>query len=109
MDLLTLLFVWTAVCATVFLILAHFFIYVQTTKIQTIDSTTQTKSCKFISTHTSPDINETCTIGLQFPEKRCETIDVGCDASSTRYGSLATEQIETFREAQTHIQELIND
>ena len=109
MDPLTLLFISTAVCATVFLVLAHFFIYITTTKVQTIDSTTQTRSQKCISTYTSPHVNETQTIGLQFPEKPCETIETGCDASSTCYGSIATEQIEIFRESQTHLEDLIND
>ena len=109
MDLLTLLFVSTVVCATVFLVLAHFFIYVTTTKVQTIDSTTQTRSRKCVSTYTSPYVIENHTIGLQFPEKPCETIETGCDASSMHYGSIATEQIEIFRESQTQLQDLIND
>ena len=108
MDPLLLFFVSTAVCATSVLVIAHFFIYIKNNKTKVIDNTTQMQTSTCISTQTSTHANHTHTKGLQFPDNKYKTVDKGCDASSTYYGSTATEQIEIFRKLETNLQDFIN-
>ena len=107
MDPLLLFFVSTAVCATLVLVIAHFFIYIKNNKTTVIDNTTQTQLSTCTSTQTSTHASYTHTKGLQVPDKKYKTVNKGCDASSTCYGSTATEQIKIFQESETKLQDLI--
>ena len=107
MDPLLLFFVSTAVCATLVLVIAHFFIYIQNNKTTVIDNTTQTQTLTCTSTQTSSRASYTHMKGLQVPDKKYKTVNKGCDMSSMHYGSTATEQIKIFQESETKLQDLI--
>ena len=107
MDPLLLFFISTAVCATLVLVMAHLFIYIKNNTTTVIDNTTQTQLLMCTSTQTSMRASYTQTKGLQVPDKKNKMVNKGCDASSTRYSSTATEQIKIFQESETKLQDLI--
>ena len=107
MDPLLFFFIFTAVCAIFVLVIAHLLIYIKKNIKTVIDNTTQTQLLTCTSTQTSTRASYTQTKGLQVPDKKYKTIDKGCDASSTRYGATATEQIQIFQESETKLQDLI--
>ena len=107
MDPLLFFFTFMAVCAILVLVIAHLFIYIKKNITTVIDNTTQTQLLTCTSTQTSTCASYTQTKGLQVPDKKYKTINKGCDASSTRYSTTATEQIKIFQESETKLQDLI--
>ena len=107
MDPLLSFFICMAVIATIILLAAHLFIFLTHTTVKT-NSTTQTIVKTSTSSETSMDRQCNKTIGLQVPENKSETADQGCDAGSTRYRAMATEQIQAFRESHNQLQDFVN-
>ena len=99
-------FLIMAVFAVVFLTAVNTYIYkLHYRHVLKKDVTTQTIKKKYhtVSTHTFKKTTQ--EKDCQYPEKKAQSVDKGCDAQPVPHGAVVTEQVREIRAMQSNLQE----